>query len=159
MKAIKKHLFPIVIVIYFALNLVFFYSNPYSSSWHYGSKDPTPIEVVQPTDSNLSVNQIVKILDSIDLSYGAREPTASEKAWRLGSKITQVAFLPSSIALVMKSFIDYMGPANSEQRAFTISVKQRYNHLARMALQKGMKKDGFFYQEEASLSKKNGEPF
>jgi hypothetical protein len=144
---------------YAALNLLLFFTDPYASPWHYGARDPAPIEVMAPTDAALSLDQITRILDSIDLSYGAREPAVNEKVWLAGKQLTHVVFLPSSFALVMKSFLTYMGPANSQQRAFTVSVKQRYNHLARLAVNKGMRRDGFLFQEEASLSKKNGEAF
>lgn len=144
---------------YLAANLLLFFVDPYDSPWHYGSQDPAPIEVMAPTDSDLSLDQITRILDSIDLAYGAREPTETERLWRTGLQLTGVAFLPSSFALVMKGFLGYMGPANSRQRAFTVSVKRRYNHLATLAVNKGMRIDGFLFQEEPSLSKKNGEPF
>jgi hypothetical protein len=148
-----------ILVGYLAANLLLFFANPYASPWHYGSQDPAPIEVMAPTDSDLSLDQITRILDSIDLSYGAREPTATEKIWLTGKQFAKVVFLPSSFALGIKEFYGYLGPANSQQRAFTVSVKKRYNHLATLAVKKGMKKDGFLFQEEPSLSKKNGEPF
>ncbi len=144
---------------YLAANVLLFVVDPYSSRWHYGSQNPAPIEIARSTDSDLSSEQIITVLDSIDLAYGARAPTKTEKLWRTGLQVIGAVCLPSSFALVMKGFIGYMGPANSQQRAFTVSVKKRYNHLARLAVNKGMSKDGYLFQEEPSLSKIAGEPF
>lgn len=148
-----------LVIGYLIANVFLFLFDPYSSRWHYGSHDPALIEVILPDDSNMSLSEITKILDSIDLAYGAREPTQLEQVWQFGEKLTQVVFFPSSVALIMKGFIGYMGPANSQQMAFTLSVKQRYNHLAKLAVNKGMNKEGFLFEEEPSLSKKNGQPF
>jgi hypothetical protein len=52
-----------------------------------------------------------------------------------------------------------MGPANREQQAFTLSVKRRYNHLARLAIAKGMERDGYFFREDAQPWKSNGASF
>ena len=115
--------------------------------------------MMEPTDSALSIDEITEILDSIDLAYEARKPTQHEKLWRTGEKFIQIAFLPSSVALAMKNFVDYMGPSTPKQREFTLSVKRRYNHLAAIAVKKGIKKNGFLYQIEPSLSKTNGRAF
>ena len=144
---------------YLAANALLFFTNPYASRWHYGTQDPVPIEVTVPTDSEMPLSQIKGVLDSVDLAYGAREPTRLEHLWRGAGQVVQFVFLPSSVALGIKSFFGYMGPANSQQRAFTVSVKRRYNHLARLAVKKGMKEDGFLFLEEPSLTKKNGQPF
>ncbi len=148
-----------LVIGYLVANALLFLFDPYSSRWHYGSHDPAPIEVMLPNDYDMSISDITKILDSIDLAYGAREPTKLEQLWQSGEKLTQVVFFPSSIALIMKGFLGYMGPANSQQMAFTLSVKQRYNHLAKIAVNNGMKKEGFLFEEEPSLSKKNGQSF
>ena len=148
-----------ILVGYIATNLVLFFFDPYSSPWHYATQNPIPIEVATPTDSEMSLDRIMTILDSIDMAYGAREPSVSEQLWLSGERLIQIVFIPSSFALVMKGFMGYLGPANSNQRAFTISVKKRYNHLAKSAVNKGMRKDGYLFQEEPSLSKKNGESF
>ena len=155
----KLRLFINLLIGYILVNVLLFLFDPYSSKWQYGSHDPTPIVVITPNDSDMSLSDITKILNSIDLAYGAREPSQLEKIWQSGEKLTAVIFFPSSIALIMKSFLGYMGPANSQQRAFTLSVKQRYNHLARLAIKKGMKSEGFLFEEEPSLSKKNAQPF
>jgi len=144
---------------YIAVNLLLFFLNPYASPWHYDSQDPAPIEVTKSTDADLALDEITRVLDSIDLAYGAREATNIEELWRNGIKVIAIVCLPSTFALVMKDFIGYMGPANAKQRAFTLSVKQRYNHLARLAISKGTNREGFLFQEEPSLTKKNGEPF
>lgn len=144
---------------YLAANALLFFADPYSSRWHYHSQDPVPINVIMPTDSDMPLNQIKGVLDSIDLAYAAREPTKLEQLWQVAEQLVQVAFLPASVALGIKSFFDYMGPANPKQRAFTVSVKQRYNHLARLAVKKGLKDDGFLFVEEPSLAKKNGRDF
>ncbi len=144
---------------YLAANALLFFVNPYVSRWHYESQDPVPIEVMMLTDSVTPLSQIKGVLESIDLAYDAREPTRLEQLWQVAAQLLQVAFLPSSVALGIKSFFGYMGPANSQQRAFTVSVKRRYNHLARLAVKKGMKDDGFLFLEEPSLTKKNGQPF
>jgi hypothetical protein len=59
----------------------------------------------------------------------------------------------------MKEFIGYLGPANARQQAFTLSVKRRYNHLANLGAAKGMKQEGYLFQEEPSLSKENAASF
>lgn len=144
---------------YLAMNVVLFFVDPYASRWHYGSQNPAPIGVVTAADSDMSSSQIKKILDAIDLAYAARQPTQLEQVGRAGEKLTQLVFLPASFALVMKGFMAYLGPANAAQRVFTLSVKRRYNHLARLAISKGMQAEGFLFQEEHSLSKKNGQTF
>jgi hypothetical protein len=154
-----KSRFGFLLVGYLVANVIIFLVDPYASRWHYGSHEPVPIEVMMPKDSEMSLSQITKILDSIDLAYSAREPTQLEQFRRTGEKVTQVVFLPSSIALIMKGFLGYMGPANSQQMAFTLSVKRRYNHLARLAIDKGLRKDGFLFQEDPSLSKNYGQSF
>ena len=148
-----------ILGIYLFANLMLFLLDPYSSSWHYHSKDPTPLQVVQPQDSTLSIDQITAILDAIDLAYEAREPNRIEKAQRASLRLLSLAFFPSTYAIIIKDFIDYLGPATPKQHAFTLSVKQRYNHLARLAVSKGMKRDGYLFQEEPSEGKLNGEPF
>ena len=144
---------------YLAANAILFFVNPYASRWHYESHKPVPIDVSSSADSSMSLNQITKVMDSIDLAYAARKPTQLEQLLRTGEKLIQIVFLPSSFALIVKGFVGYIGPANSQQRAFTLSVKQRYNHLAKLAIRKGMKEDGFLFEEEPSLSKKNGQSF
>ena len=147
MKTPKTRLGFSILAGYLAANVLLFVVDPYSSPWHYGSQNPAPIEVTTPNDSDLSLNQIIRVLDSIDLAYGARAPTKTEKLWRSSLQVIGAACLPSSFALIMKSFMGYMGPTNSQQRAFTVSVKQRYNHLARLAIKKGMSKEGFLFQD------------
>lgn len=144
---------------YVFANVLLFFLEPYGSPWHYQSHSPIPIEVVTPTDAAMSIDEIREILDSIDLAYEAREPTVYEKLWSSGEGLIQIVFLPSSIALGLKSFVDYMGPSTPKQREFTLSVKRRYNHLATIAVKKGMRDDGFFYELEPSFSKKNGQAF
>lgn len=159
-KQAPKSRFGLRLVIgYLAANALLFLVDPYASRWHYGSQDPAPIEVTMPADSNMPLSDIKGTLDSIDLAYGARAPTQLEQLWRKGEQLIQIVFFPSTFALIMKSFVGYMGPANAQQRAFTLSVKRRYNHLARLAINRGMKEDGFMFQEEPSLSKKIGQPF
>jgi hypothetical protein len=140
-------------------NVLLFFVEPYGSRWHYHSHSPIPIEEVAPTDAAMSIDDIRDILDSIDLAYKAREPTAYEKLWSSGESLIQMVFLPSSVALWVKNFIGYMGPSTSKQREFTLSVKRRYNHLAILAVKKGMREDGFLYQLDPSFSKKNGQAF
>ena len=155
----KSRLISLLVAAYLAANVLLFFTNSYKSRWHYQSHDPIPIQVTAPTDSSMSLTQIRDILDSIDLAYDARKPTSSERLWKSAEQLIQIAFLPSTVALLIKNFLGYMGPANPAQRAFTVSVKQRYNHLAELAVKKGMADDGFLFLEEASLTKKNGQPF
>ncbi len=144
---------------YVALNAAIFFINPYASPWHYGSRHPSPIAASQPTYASLTVDEIVRTLDAIDLAYKAREPSTQEQWWRGGLKLMAVVCLPASAALGARDFFGYMGPANREQQAFTLSVKRRYNHLARLAVTQGMAREGFLFQEEPSLTKKNGPSF
>lgn len=140
-------------------NVLLFLVEPYGSPWHYQSHSPIPIQVVAPTDAAMSIVEIRDVLDSIDLAYEAREPTVYEKLWSSGEGLIQIVFLPSSVALGLKCFVGYMGPSTPKQREFTLSVKSRYNHLATIAVRKGMREDGFLYELEPSFSKKNGQAF
>lgn len=144
---------------YLATNLLLFIFNPYSSKWHYQDHNPVVIQTEQPQDQDLTVSDIEKILNEIDLAYNAREPSRLENIQDWGLTATQLVFLPSTIALVVKSFMGYMGPANQAQRDFTISVKKRYNHLVRLGKEKGMTKIGFYFVEEPSLVKQNGKSY
>ena len=157
----KMRLRPSILLLvgYTVVNVIVFAAKPYGSQWHYESQTPVQIEVITPSDSVKSLSEIADILDSIDLAYGAREPTKIERFEFAGKQLIQLALLPSSVALAMDDFGAYMGPANSKQQAFTLSVKRRYNHLARFAVKKGLKTDGFLYLEEPSLSKTNGQSF
>jgi hypothetical protein len=138
-------------------NLLLYFVNPFASSWHYHTHDPKPITVSQSQDQNLSCKQLVNLLDDIDLAYQGREPTQKEKLKFTLVRCLGVVFMPATYALQMKEFIGYIGPANREQQAFTIAVKQRYNHLARVAVAKQCKHEAYLFQEEPSLSKKDGE--
>jgi len=148
-----------IILAYLVGNVVLFLVNPYASPWHYHTHDPVPINVVQPGDSALSLREITGVLAAIDLAYDGRKPTALEEARILALQGVSLVFFPSTVALIVKDFIGYMGPATSEQMAFTLSVKQRYNHLARLAVSKGMKEDGYLFKEEPGQSKENAESF
>lgn len=148
-----------IVLVYVIGNVVLFLINPYSSAWHYENHKPVPIEVMQPGDSALSLSQITDVMAAIDLAYGARKPTAQEQAGIVAIQGVAIVFFPSTFALNMKSFMGYIGPATSDQQAFTLSVKQRYNHLARLAVNRGMKDDGYLFTEESSLSKENAESF
>ena len=152
-------LFVFIVLVYVFGNILFFLLNPFSSPWHYHTVDPEPIPVTRQDDITLSVNEITRILDEIDLAYGARKPTTAEQAKSTTMSVVSLVFLPASIGLGMKEFVGYIGSANSKQQVFTLSVKKRYNHLARLALSNGMKRDGYLFAEEPSLSKQNGESF
>ena len=144
---------------YICANILFFLLNPGSSPWHYHSHNPEPIAVASEDDSNLSLVQISKILDEIDLAYGARERSAYEQARQAILRGASLVLFPATFALIIKEFVGYMGPATAKQQAFTLSVKKRYNHLVMLGLRKGMKRDGNFFVEEPSLSKRNGASF
>lgn len=148
-----------IILAYVVGNVVLFLVNPYSSPWHCKTHHPLPINVVQPGDSALSLREITGVLADIDLAYAGRTPTAIEEARIVALRGGALVFFPSTVALMVKDFIDYIGPATPEQRAHTMSVKQRYNHLARLAVSKGMKEDGYLFKEEPNLEKDNGESF
>jgi hypothetical protein len=107
----------------------------------------------------LTLEQIESILDEIDLAYGGREPTGREVKLNLAKQAANLIFLPAAFALSMKEFMAYLGPANAKQQAFTLSVKRRYNHLARLGIEKGMGRDGSFFGESATLSKEPAEEF
>ena len=141
------------------LNLVLFVANPYASPWHYHSQDPVLFRISETADENLSLGGLVRILDATDLAYGARKPTPFEMAKMSCLRATSILFLPATLALGMRDFIGYIGPANERQQAFTASVKERYNHIARLAIEKGYLANGFLYQVEPSLSKRNGISF
>lgn len=144
---------------YACANILFFLLNPGSSPWHYHSHNPKPLPIVSQDDSNLSLVQISEILDEIDLAYKAREPSTDEQTRHAVLRGVSLVLFPATFALIMREFVGYMGPATTKQQEFTLSVKKRYNHLARLALSKGMKRDGNFFVEEPSLSKRNGAPF
>ncbi len=145
--------------VYIFGNILFFILNPFASPWHYQTRDPEPITVTQRTDSNLSVNEISRVLDEIDLHYGARKPSEFDIARYTIRRVVTVVFFPASATLHMRGFVEYIGPANSKQRSFTVSVKKRYNHLARLALKNGMEKNGYLFVENSLLSKQNAESF
>jgi hypothetical protein len=144
---------------YLIANLAYFVFDPFSSPWHYYSHKPRPIEVVQARDGRLSLAQISAILDEIDLAYRGREPTKSEEIPRPLEQAVAAILFPASMALPVKYFFGYMGPATPEQQAFTLSVKKRYNHLARLAIAKGMTRDGYFFIEDIRLRKRKGAAF
>jgi hypothetical protein len=144
---------------YLCANVAFFVLNPFASSWHYHGHKPQPIPVTLPQDASLSLSQLIEILDEIDLAYRGRAATADEEPAHTIMRIVALVFFPADFALQMKDFIGYMGPATAEQQAFTISVKRRYNHLARLAVAKGMKRDGYFFMEDSILRKRNGSAF
>ena len=142
--------------IYVCLNIALFVINPYASPWHYLDHDPVPLEVTTPDDRALSLSEITKILDEIDLAYGAREPTRMEQVERKRLQLMGLVFLPSTMALHIKEFMGYLGPPSDAQQAFTMSVKARYNALVKLAIEKGSGADRYYYVIEPSLSKKNG---
>lgn len=144
---------------YLALNVLLIFTQPYSSKWHYTDHTPVPIETSLPSDAELSVEEIAEILHSIDVAYKAREPSQAEQLWYKVQKFMLIVFFPSTIVIIVDSFMGYMGPSTQEQQEFTISVKRRYNHLAKLAIEKGLTEDGFMYQLDASLSKTNGPAF
>jgi hypothetical protein len=144
---------------YLIANLAYFVFDPFSSPWHYYSHKPRLIEVVQAGDGRLSLAQISATLDEIDLAYRGREPTKSEKTPGSLEQAAAAILFPGSMALNFKYFMGYMGPATREQQAFTLSVKKRYNHLARLAIAKGMTRDGHFFIEDIRLRKRKGAAF
>jgi hypothetical protein len=133
---------------YLIANVVFFFLDPFSSPWHYHDHEPVPIAVERKGDINLSLAQMTTILDEIDLAYSGRQPTQSEQIGQSVKKAVLIFLLPASIALNFKEFIGYIGPANREQQAFTLSVKRRYNHLVRLAIAKGMERDGYLFVQD-----------
>jgi hypothetical protein len=148
-----------VVAVYILLNLIIFGLNPYARVWHYQNHGPLPVPISEPEDEDLSLDQLVLILDEIDLDYGSREPNQLEKANMERLSVMSMVFQPATIALKMKAFVGYMGPPTEQQQAFTLSVKERYNHLARLAIDKGYNDNGFLYQIEPSLSKRDGVAF
>jgi hypothetical protein len=144
---------------YLIANVVFFFLDPFSSPWHYHDHEPVPIAVERKGDINLSLAQMTTILDEIDLAYSGRQPTQSEQIGQSVKKAVLIFLLPASIALNFKEFIGYIGPANREQQAFTLSVKRRYNHLVRLAIAKGMERDGYLFVQDIRLKKQNGLSF
>jgi hypothetical protein len=154
-----KRILLFILAGYLCANVVFFVLNPFSSPWHYHGHKPQPIPVTLPEDASLSLPQLKEILDEIDLAYRGRAATADEETARTRMRIVALVFLPADFALQMKEFIGYMGPATAEQQAFTLSVKRRYNHLARLAIAKGMEREGYFFKEDVQARKSNGQPF
>lgn len=149
----------ISIGLYIFINAVLYLLDPYSSAYHYQDHSPKPLAIEFPEDGSIPVSKIEKTLNDIDLAYDAREPNTLEKAQQIGARLTQVIFLPSTIGLISKSFVGYMGPANKAQQTFTLSVKRRYNHLVKIGKSRGLQKSGYLFLEEPSLSKKNGDPY
>ncbi len=147
----------VILAIYALANIAFFLANPFASPWHYRDHDPVPLEVERLEDRQLSTGDIVEILDEIDLAYGAREPTAGEQVGQVTKLGVGLVFFPATVALIAQEFLGYMGPATDAQQAFTISVKKRYNHLARLAVERGYRVEGrFLFRIDAALSKNNG---
>ena len=138
---------------FFVFNIFFL------SPWHYHDHEPVPIPVMHAEDNSLSISQIRAILDEIDLVYGGRKPTKSEQTVQFMEKVATVIFFPATFAVMIREFVGYMGPPNQQQQAFTLSVKRRYNHLARLAIAKGMERDGYFFSEDVQPWKSNGQPF
>lgn len=149
----------IFLCLYLAFNLLIYFANPYASKWHYQNHKPKPVVIETPQDNSMSVLEIETILDEIDFAYGAREPHFLDKTKKNFVTATQLIFFPSSVALIIQSFMGYMGPATPEQQAFTLSVKKRYNYLAKLGVSKGMQKKGFLFEEEPSLTKRNSTPY
>ena len=78
-KQVRKSGFGMRLAIgYLAANALVFIVGPYGSRWHFGSQDPSPIEVMTPTDSKMSLSDIARTLDAIDLAYGARFHVTSQ---------------------------------------------------------------------------------
>lgn len=148
-----------ILLLYILANILFFLIDPFSSPWHYHDHEPVPISVIETGDDALTVKEITRILDEIDLAYKGREHTSVEQAKLLAMNVVGMVLFPATFALHMKEFVGYIGPANSKQQAFTLSVKQRYNYLAWLARSKGMERNGYLFLENISLSKQNGEPF
>ncbi len=156
----SKRKIGIFAIFYLVVNILFFLAEPQlSSPWHYRDRHPAPVSIESPTDSSMSLDQIVRILNEIDWAYQARKPTTREKAKQWSLAAVALLFFPASIATASKSFIEYMGPANQQQQAFTLSVKRRYNHLVKLGKMKGMTQAGFLFKEEPSLSKLNADPY
>ena len=144
-----------ILAIYALANVAFFLANPFASPWHYRDHDPVPLEVELSGDRQLSAAEIVRILDEIDLAYGAREPSVGERGGRVAELGVGLILFPATAALIAQEFMGYIGPATDSQQAFTISVKLRYNHLAHLAVEKGyLAEDRFLFQIEPSLTKK-----
>ena len=141
---------------YLLMNILIYFLNPYSSRWHYQDHNPKAIAIESLMDRSFSVPQIEEILADIDLAYGARDPDKFELFKVTLGKAIQLIFLPATFALGVKTFMGYLGPANSAQQKFTLSVKQYYNQLVKIGASQGMQKKGFLFEVEPSLSKKNG---
>lgn len=148
-----------LLIAYLLGNVAIYFVNPFASRWHYRSRKPTPVQVVDSSDDSMSLNQLARVLDEIDLAYGARSPSGLEHIRFGASGVISLLFFPASFVLHMREFIEYIGPATPEQQGFTLSVKQRYNHLAQLAVSKGLQRDGYLYVEEPSLQKQNGASF
>jgi len=139
-------------------NVVVFLLNPFVSRWHYCTQSPAPIHVVRARDADMSVAQIVRTLEDIDLAYGARRPTCGDQVRSVVMFGVANLFFPATLALNVKAFVGYIGPANQRQQAFTLSVKRRYNHLAELAIIKGYQGRISLFQLEPSLSKRHVAP-
>jgi hypothetical protein len=154
-----------VIALYLGANVLYYFLFTYAnlpffkSQWHYYTREPIPIKTNQSGDYSLDVNEIIEILDSIDVAYGAQEPDKSTKNVQTTVWLLSTILLPATIIVKMEIFTNYIGPPTTEEANFTISVKARYNHLARQGLRQGMKRQGYFYVEDAGLEKTNGESF
>ena len=148
-----------VIATYALLNVALYWLDPFSSPWHYHDHHPKPLAVSEPADSLLTLSEIVQHLDDIDIAYGAMAPRGVEAIKRNIYRVVSIAFLPATIALHVNEFMGYLGPATTDQQAFTRSVKARYNHLAKLAVALGYRADRYLFEIEPSLSKKNGASF
>ena len=146
-----------VVAVYILLNLILFSLNPGQTVWRYYDHDPLPVPISEPEDEDLSLDQLVLILDEIDLAYGAREPNKLEKEKMERLRVIGYVFFPAAIARHMKTFVGYIGSSTDQQTAFALSVQERYDHLARLAIDKGYNDNGFLYPP--LISKRNGVAF
>jgi hypothetical protein len=88
----KSRLVLVIVLAYVAGNILLFLVNPFASPWHYHTHDPVPITVATPDDAALSLTQITRILEEIDLAYGARKPTESEQAKFTAMRVVSLVF-------------------------------------------------------------------
>jgi hypothetical protein len=154
---VKARRVAFVVAAYVALNVAFYVWNPLQSKWHYAVREPVPIALEAPGDAALSVPQILEILDEIDLAYGGRSPTDFEALVDKAKSAAAIVMLPATMAIVMVSFVEYMGPPTKAQSAFTLSVKARYNHLATRAVALGHRSERRLFVIEPTLGKTPGQ--
>ena len=118
-----------------------------------------PITVVQPGDSDLPLRKITAVLADIGprLWRQGAHGGGKDGDCREAGDVSRV--FPFDFCAYHKGIHRVYRAPHRRAGAFTVSVKQRYNHLARLAVGKGLKEEGYLFKEDCKTSKENAESF